>query len=160
MSELFITFCILNVINVILQTIKSLVTIKCGKWSAATMNAIAFGLYQVIIVYAVCDLPLVIKIVVVATANFIGVFCTKLVEEKLRKDKLWKVEVNVIAKEKDIFIQRLNQSLLAFNYIDDCGCGWITFNVFSYSQKDSLLVKKCMKGLTAKYFVVENKGEL
>lgn len=160
MTQLFITFCVLNVINVILQTIKSLVTIKCGKWSAATMNAIAFGLYQVIIVYAVCDLPLAIKIVVVAIANFIGVFCTKLVEEKLRKDKLWKVEVNVIAEEKDIFIQRLNQSFLAFNYIDDCGCGWITFNVFSYSQKDSLLVKKCMKGLTAKYFVVENKGEL
>lgn len=160
MTQLFIAFCVLNVINVILQTIKSLVTIKCGKWSAATMNAIAFGLYQVIIVYAVCDLPLVIKIVVVAIANFIGVFCTKLVEEKLRKDKLWKVEVNVIAEEKDIFIQRLNQSFLAFNYIDDCGCGWITFNVFSYSQKDSLLVKKCMKGLTAKYFVVENKGEL
>lgn len=158
--NLFYLFCILNVVNVILQTVKSLLTIKGNKWVAATINAVAYGLYQVILVYAICDLPLMTKVSVVAIANFIGVFSTKLVEEKIRKDKLWKFEVNVIAEEKEEFIIRLNRSLLPFNYIDDCGCGWITFNIFSYSQKDSLRVKKCMSGITAKYFITENKGEL
>ena len=47
---LLITFIVLSIVNVILQTVKSIVTVKCGKFSASIVNAVAFGLYTVVTV--------------------------------------------------------------------------------------------------------------
>ena len=94
-EKLFITFVILNIVNVIIQTVKSLATVKCGKTVASIVNAIAYGLYTVVVVYTVCDLPLWLKVVVVGVANLIGVYVVKFIEEKSRKDKLWKIECTV-----------------------------------------------------------------
>ena len=71
-TQLLITFIIFNIINVIIQTVKSLATIKCGKTVAAVVNAIAYGLYTYIVVLTVCDLPLWLKVAVVGGANLIG----------------------------------------------------------------------------------------
>ena len=49
--KLLIIFIILNIFNVILQTVKSICTVKCGKTVAAIVNAVAFGLYTVVIVF-------------------------------------------------------------------------------------------------------------
>ena len=42
--NLLILFVILNIANVIIQTIKSICTIKCGKTAAALVNSL--GLYD------------------------------------------------------------------------------------------------------------------
>ena len=93
--ELLIIFIALNIVNVILQTVKSLATVKCGKVAAAIVNAVAYGLYTIVLVYTMCDLPLMWKASIVALCNFIGVYVVKLIEEKARKDKLWKVEATI-----------------------------------------------------------------
>ena len=93
--ELLIVFIVLNIVNVIIQTVKSIATIKCGKGMASVVNAIAYGLYTVVVVYTVCDLPLWLKVVVVGLCNLVGVFCVKWGEEKARKDKLWEVRATV-----------------------------------------------------------------
>ena len=80
--ELLIVFIILNIVNVIIQTVKSIATIKCGKGMASVVNAIAYGLYTVVVVYTVCDLPLWLKVVVVGLCNLVGVFCVKWGEER------------------------------------------------------------------------------
>ena len=85
-TKLLIIFITLNVVNVIIQTVKSIATIKCGKVMAALVNAIAYGLYTVVVVYTVCDLPLWLKVVVVGVANLIGVYVVKWGEEKSRKE--------------------------------------------------------------------------
>ena len=53
--NLLIMFIVLSIVNVILQTVKSICTVKCGKGVAALVNAIAFGLYTVVIVYTNAD---------------------------------------------------------------------------------------------------------
>jgi len=93
--KLLVVFVVLNIANVIFQTVKSIATVKGGKTVAALANAIAYGLYTVVIVYTVCDLPLWEKILIVATANFIGVFCVKWIEQKTEKEKLWKIEMAI-----------------------------------------------------------------
>ena len=80
-TNLLFTFIILNIINVIIQTIKSIATVKCKKTIAAIVNAVAYGLYTVVVVYTVCDLPLICKVAVVALCNLIGVFFVKWLEE-------------------------------------------------------------------------------
>lgn len=43
--KLLILFIVMNVLNVVIQTVKSIATIKCGKTVAAIVNAFAYGLY-------------------------------------------------------------------------------------------------------------------
>ena len=70
--KLLIVFILLNVVNVIIQTVKSIATIKCGKSVAALVNAIAYGLYTVVVVYTICELPLWLKVIVVGSVSDVG----------------------------------------------------------------------------------------
>lgn len=151
--KLLIVFVILNAVNVIIQTVKSLATIKCKKFAAACVNALAYGLYTIVVVYTVCDLPLWWKVIIVAVCNFIGVFFVKLFEEKFRKDKLWKVEATV-PKVADI-IQSAKLLNIPLNYIDIEK--FYLVNFYCATQQDSEMVKQWLKTHDAKYFVSESK---
>ena len=88
-GTLLLTFILLNIANVIIQTVKSIATLKCGKGVAAIVNAVAFGLYTIVTVYLMCDLDLYLKAGIVALCNLVGVYVVKWCEEKARKDRLW-----------------------------------------------------------------------
>lgn len=154
-TELLITFIILNIVNVIIQTAKSIATIKCGKFSAAAVNAVAYGLYTVVVVYTVCDLPLWLKVAIVALCNLIGVFVVKLIEEKSRKDKLWKVEATIPRAEVVRLLDCLENSELSYNYVDIHK--YYLFNFYCPTQRESADVKELLDNFHAKYFVSESK---
>ena len=64
-------------------------------------------------------LPLWFKVIVVAVANFIGVFFVKWLEEKFRKEKLWKVELTIPrGVSPEVFSEYFNTNSIPFNYID------------------------------------------
>ncbi len=155
-EKLFITFVILNIINVIIQTVKSLATVKCGKTVASIVNAVAYGLYTVVVVYTVCDLPLWLKVVVVGVANLIGVYVVKLIEEKSRKDKLWKVECTVL-QENAYYLAIELKNQVPFNYIENVG-KYAIFNIYCATQEQSATVKLILNEYNAKYFVTETKN--
>ena len=60
--KLIVIFILLNIANVIIQTVKSIATIKCGKGLASVINAIAYGLYTVVVVYMVCVVVVILCI--------------------------------------------------------------------------------------------------
>ena len=155
--ELFWLFVILNVVNVVIQTIKSIATIKCGKTMAALVNAIAYGLYTVVVVYTVCDLDLWVKVVVVAVSNLIGVYVVKLFEEKSRKDKLWKVEATVDSYFISDLHRMLNEGGIPHSWIEIGSTDRVLLNCYCNTQHDSSLVKELLDASGAKYFVSESK---
>jgi hypothetical protein len=155
-SKLLILFIILNVVNVIIQTVKSIATIKCGKTVAALVNAIAYGLYTVVVVYTVCELPLWLKVVVVGGANLVGVYLVKLFEEKSRKDKLWKVEATVLRGWTNELHKALVEAEIPHNYLENVG-KYTLFNIYSATQEQSKKAKEIMAKYDAKYFVSESK---
>ena len=156
-TKLLIIFIALNVVNVIIQTVKSIATIKCGKTAAAVVNAIAYGLYTVVVVYTVCDLPLWIKVVIVGGANLIGVYVVKWLEEKGRKDKLWKVETTIYNEHTSELHEELKNANLPHNYIPGIG-KYSIFNIYCETQKDSNKAKSILYHYNAKYFVSETKN--
>ena len=156
MNTLLLTFILLNIANVIIQTIKSIATIKCGKGVAAVVNAVAFGLYTVVTVYMMCELPLATKALIVAGCNLVGVYVVKYFEEKARKDKLWKVEVTIPAEQAQQMIEDCKYYKLAYNYVDIEK--YFLFNFYCPTQEDSAKVHKLLKSYDAKYFVVESKN--
>lgn len=156
--KLLVIFIVLNVVNVIIQTVKSIATIKCGKTMASIVNAIAYALYTVVVVYTMCDLPLWSKAVIVGLANLVGVYVVKLIEEKSRKDKLWKVEATLINQnlgDNDDCIIELKEKGISFNYIDIEK--YMIINCYCPTQKESAIVKSILDKYNAKYFVTESK---
>lgn len=153
--KLLIIFIVLNIVNVIIQTVKSLATIKCGKTMASIINALAYGLYTVVVVYTMCDLPLWSKALIVGLCNLVGVYVVKLIEEKSRKDKLWKVEATIPKSEAEQMIKDCEYYQLTYNYIDIEK--WYLFNFYCPTQQDSTNVKNLLKSYNAKYFVSETK---
>ena len=155
--KLLLIFIALNVFNVILQTVKNIVTIKCGKTLSAIINAVAFGLYTIVTVYTMCDLPLAVKALVVALCNLVGVYVVKHIEEKMRKDKLWKVEATVHEPYATSLATDLEREEMSFNYIDGIG-KYVIFNIFCETQADSKKAKEILDYHKAKYFVSESKN--
>lgn len=154
--KLLITFIILNITNVIIQTIKSLVTVKCGKTMAALVNAVAYGLYTVVVIFTICDLPLYLKALIVAICNLVGVYIVKLAEERARKDKLWKVEATVPFEKWETLDYNLTNHFIQHNYIL-LGEKYAVFNIYCPTQNDSKFAKKILDEHNAKYFVSESK---
>ena len=154
--QLLILFIVMNIINVVIQTIKSIATIKCGKWGAAIVNAVAYGLYTYIVVLTMCDIDLLTKCVIVAGANFVGVYLVKFFEEKARKDKIWKIECSVPTERVQIVKNWLKARELPFNYIENVG-DYAIFNIYCYTQEDSTKAKAVVEHFELKYFVSESK---
>ena len=154
-KQLLILFVVFNILNVIIQTVKSIATIKCGKTVASIVNAVAYGLYTYIVVLTMCDLPLLWKCFIVAGCNFVGVFTVKWFEEKARKDKLWKVEATVTPDWAKWLISRLKEQNIPYNYIDVEK--WVIFNIYCATQNESKIAKAHLDVASAKYFVSESK---
>lgn len=159
--KLLLIFILLNTVNVILSTIRSLCTVKCGKWIASFMNALCYGIYTIVIVYTMCELPLWLKALIVALCNLIGVFIVKLIEEIKRKDKIWRIEVT--AQTTDVF-----SIISELANIGVTGCNIVQplyinnndiqiLNIYSKNQKQSKEVKEILKKYNVKYFVTESK---
>lgn len=153
--KLLIVFIVMNVLNVVIQTVKSICTIKCGKAVAAVVNAVAYGLYTYIVVLTMCDLPLLAKCLIVAGCNFVGVYVVKFFEEKARKDKLWKVEATIPVEVAEKVRHDLKANGLPYNYIDIEK--YYLFNVYCESQEQSKVAKVVLDYYNAKYFVSESK---
>lgn len=154
--KLLILFIVMNILNVVIQTIKSIATIKCGKTAAAIVNAVAYGLYTYIVVLTMCDLPLLAKCLIVAGCNFVGVWVVKYFEEKARKDKLWKVEATIPVEVAEKVRHDLRANCLPHNYIDIEK--YYLFNVYCENQEQSKVAKVVLDYYNAKYFVSESKS--
>ena len=148
-------FIVCNIINVIIQTVKSIVTIKCGKTMAAVVNAIAYGFYTYIVILTMSDLPLFTKCIIVALCNLIGVYVVKLLEEKSRKDKLWLVKFTIPTHRAETAKELLDNKNIPYTYFNLTK--YFVFDTFCETQADTQKVLDICKICEGKAFATENK---
>lgn len=156
--QLFWLFVALNIVNVVVQTLKSIITIKCGKTISALVNAGAYGLYTVVTVYMLCELPLLWKAVVVALCNLVGVYFVKWLEEKARKDKLWLVKMTIKPHYLNQVKAELKTQTISFAYYNLEK--YIIFDTFCETQNKTSIVANICKKYQGKIFATENKLNL
>ena len=149
-----IIFAIATVINVTLSTIRSICTIKCGTWLSALTNAMCYGFYPLIVMLTAKDsVTIWTNMAITAVANFICVWLIKFIEEKARKDKLWKVEI-AVAKcyKEDVENNLLN---IPHNCIDTGS--WVMFNCYCNCQSETAYVVDVAKRYNGKISAYESK---
>ena len=149
-------FALCTAVNVILSTIKSILTVKGGKLSASFINALTYGFYSYVIVLTSADgMSIWLKMAITAVCNFIGVYLVKWIEEKARKDKLWKVELTVPTKYTNTIDFDLHDVPHSYIELSD---KHTLFNFYCATQKESAKVKAIANQYEAKYFVAESKN--
>ena len=149
-------FALCTAVNVILSTIKSILTVKGGKFSASFINAITYGFYSYVIVLTSADgMPIWLKMAITAVCNFVGVYLVKWIEEKARKDRLWKVELTVPTKYTNTIDFDLHDVPHSYIELSD---KHTLFNFYCATQKESAKVKAIANQYEAKYFVAESKN--
>ena len=156
MLEFVLLFIVLNIANVVIQTVKSIATIKCGKTVAAVINAVAYGLYTYVVFFTASDgMDLHIKAIITAVANLVGVWVVKYVEEKKAKEKLWKIELAVPEYRAEATEQCIIQYEIPYNNMRVGS--WVMFNCYCYTQKQSAEMADIAKRMNGKISAYESK---
>lgn len=154
-------FIFVTIINVVLNTIRSITTIKCGKWVSATANAVCYGFYPLIVMLTAKDMVTIIaNMIITAIVNFICVWLIKLVEEKARKDKLWKIEMAIPISYSPLrpVDQLLEKKNIPFNKIEFEN--WYVYNCYCTTQQESAECVKIVKEYGGKISAYESQNLL
>lgn len=154
--NLLAIFIVLNIFNVIIQTGKSIITLKGSPITAALVNAVAYGLYTVVLIYMTCDLPIWEKAVIVAICNLIGVYIVKVIEVKSRKDKLWKIELTSNFDDRE-FDKIMSDKELPYLKVPTSKDNVYLYSIFCKTKEETSEVRKLAKSYKAKYFVIESR---
>ena len=150
-------FILATVINVVLSTIRSICTIKCGKWVSAITNAICYGFYPLIVMLTAKDtVTIVANMVITAVVNFICVWAIKLVEEKARKDKMWKVEMAIPKDEEILVANMLDRKNISHNCVE--AGKWVMFNCYCETQEETAVCVSVAKNLKGKISAYESQN--
>ncbi len=154
-----IIFIIATIVNVTLSTIRALCTIKGGKWLSATTNAVCYGFYPLIVMLtAKGTVDILINMLITAVVNFVCVWIIKLIEEKARKDKLWKVEMAIPYEQSEEVIEHLKSTggWIPFNY-NYLG-KWCIFNCYCATQDQTKFATDLAKKYNGKISAYESKS--
>lgn len=155
--ELILLFIILTTCNVVLGTVKSLLTINGTKFWAALINAVSYAVNAAAVIYMTDDqLNFWLKILIVAAINYIGVYIVKYIEEKNTKEKLWKIECITLSEYAEAIHAELDNLNIYNRYIEGVG-KYVIVNIYAETREQSKLVKTLLKNYNVRYFVVESQ---
>ena len=158
---LILLFFILQLINVILSTIKYLLTIKGTKLRAAFINAFYYSVYAVIVIFTVKDFTnnlvwnWTIKLSIVFVTNFIGVLISFKIMDAFHKEKIW--ELIILFKSEEEIEKAVNElnDLNIPNYIACKNTNLNVLKVYSDNRKTSRIINKIIDKYSIKIIAHE-----
>lgn len=151
----------LQLVNVVLSTMRSILTVKASKHVAAIMNAVSYTFYSAVVklitsqdMYVVCAVTFV--------TNIIGVYIANWILDKAKKDKLWRISATAKGQQKVAAMEkRLDEYNISFNVTPCVNFeDKLVFDIFSYSQGESVLIKEILTDFNVKYHVMEISKKL
>ena len=148
-----IVFFICSLINVMLSTLKTILTVKASKGVATIINAITYGFYA-IVVKQLASLDLITTIIVTIVTNIIGVYVSMWLLEKTKKDCLWKISVTT---KDNTLVEKLEKFSISYvmNPVQYKKQTYYNIDVFSENQKDSSIIENILKEYKVKYNITE-----
>ena len=152
-------FFVCQLINVILSTIKSVITIKGTKLLASVFSAINYG-FNTFIIKAIADVELYIAVIVSMVCNLIGVYIGLLITEKMRKEQLWKITVTVPTENLKDFKAELLENNIDFIAYETSWEEYKVLDIFSKHKAKSKIIKDIFKHYDVKYTISANNHHL
>lgn len=162
MEKTITIFFIITLINVVLSTMKSVLTVKASKSVAAIINAISYGFYAMVVKQmATVDLKTIVIITVIC--NLLGVYFSMWLLDKFKSDVLWKITVIPEVDKLETIKNKLIEKDFGFNeyQVNTKYGNQKALDIFSQTQKDSKEIKDILKdGGKIKYHISEIGNQL
>ena len=148
-----IIFTVCSLVNVILSTMKTILTVRSTKIVASIINAVTYGFYA-IVVKQLASLDLIVTVIVTIATNLIGVYLSMWLMDKMKKDCLWKISVTTKDKSivKKIENFDIEYTMSPIQYKKET---YYSIEIFSKNQKDSTIIKNILNEYKVKYNVTE-----
>lgn len=148
-----IIFFICSLINVMLSTLKTILTVKASKGVATIINAITYGFYA-IVVKQLASLDLITTVTITIITNIIGVYVSMWLLERTKKDCLWKISVTT---KDNTLVEKLEKFSISYvmNPVQYKKQTYYNIDVFSENQKDSSIIENILKEYKVKYNITE-----
>lgn len=151
MEMVVVIFVICSLVNVILSTLKTLIMVNAGRGSAIIINAVCYGFYT-LVVKQLTSVDYVTAIIVTILANIVGVWISYKIMDLFKKDKLWRITATLKNKKQlDECVKALEKYNISFTQIKDS----LSIDIYSYTQKESSIVKTILNNYDYKYFIQE-----
>lgn len=148
-------FFLLNLINVMLSTVKSVLTVKASRAVATLISALAYG-YYTIIIKQISNSSIEMVVIITIVTNLIGVYTSLWLLDKFKKDKVWKISVICYPDLAEILGKQLEGHSIDYNtYNINTKFGQsVEMDIFSKNQNDSRIIKGLI-GNKYKYNITE-----
>lgn len=159
MTKVILAFLIAQLINVVLSTLKSVITIKGGKNWAAVANAVAYA-FNTVVIKSLVSVSLEVAVAITIVTNLVGVYFGLWVIEKFRKDQLWKITVTLPKQDFPAFKDVLQQNDISFINYHTNWDKYEVVDVFSKQKADSRTIKNIFRHFKVKYTISANTGTL
>lgn len=146
-----VLFFVLNLINVILGTMRSILTVKSTPFVSMIINTVSYTFYSGI-VKLVSGQDMIVVLVTTALTNIIGVYIARFILDKAKKDKLWRITAT-IPNRKDC--EEIISALSKKASVIYKGEGVELVDIYSKTQGESTVIKEVLAPYKVKYSVVE-----
>ena len=148
-----IIFTVCSLVNVILSTMKTILTVRSTKVVASIINAVTYGFYA-IVVKQLASLDLTVTVIITIATNLIGVYISMWIMDKMKKDCLWKISVTTKDKSivKKIENFDIEYTMSPIQYKKET---YYSIEIFSKNQKDSSIIKNILNEYKVKYNITE-----
>lgn len=146
-------FFVLNLINVVLGTMRSILTVKSTPFVSMVINTVSYTFYSGI-VKLVSGQDMIVVLVTTALTNIIGVYIARFILDKCKKDKLWRITATIPNSiDSGMITEKLKtKDIKSVVYV---GEGVKLIDIYSKTQGESIVVKEILEPLKVKYSVVE-----
>ena len=152
-----VIFVIIQLVNVFLSTIKSVLTVNGSKSTAAIINSISYTIGAVI-TKLLTEQSFVVAIVVTFFANLIGVYAAKLFLETTKKEKLWIYLATITSVDEQKEVEKeLKYRNIQFTLLTAENNRYF-ITIFSYSKAESAYIRELLKQHHIKYSILENQS--
>lgn len=158
MLKFILIFTVCSLVNVMLNTAKTIIMYRNDKLSSAFINSVTYGFYVVLVVLMAGNMPLWVKVVITAGTNFVGVWLSMCIMDRFHKDKLWEVRATSSVEDGTEIEKLLIDAKIGYTKLQTVDNVRAVFNIYCPDQKTSAAVKTILNQYHVKYFVSETKS--
>lgn len=150
-------FIAIQLVNVILSTIKSIVTVNGSRMSASVINAISYT-FGAVITKLLTEQSFEVAIVVTFITNIVGVWLGKYIIDKRQPERLWTVNATVRSKEKQALEDKLKSRSIQFILLPAENDRYL-YTIFARSKAESSLLQEILSGFDVKYSIIVSRKD-
>ena len=152
-------FTLLQLVNVILSTMRSILTVKASKTVSAIFSAVSYTFYAGI-VKLMTEQDMWVVLSTTFATNIIGVYVANIILDLFKKEKLWVFTATAKTELETVMtvVKMLNCGGVKTIYNEVVKDKLYSLQIFSYSRKESEMITEILKNYDIKYFATENKA--